>query len=255
LKRLPLLLAAACATHVAVQRWVAGPVVSPARLTPVLARRDQCLVPPYTLPNDEPKLMHGLLVQPRGDGLVRELYVFTPTGPTLDPDGLLSFRERNQRALHAIQGVESSGLSGCPTREGPVPCLHLELTLCARTLDQLTADLRALVDADVELKGKQLTFHVTLVGAAGPRCEADDQRCRPEPYEAVKYEPAGRRGVLPGAKNETQCQWDGECKRSGCGNACVVWTEAHRPGTCDKRDDLVDALCGCVDRRCAWFVQ
>jgi hypothetical protein len=97
---------------------------------------------------------------------------------------------------------------------------------------------------------------VTWVGAAGPRCEADDARCRPEPYEAAEYESGARRGAIEKKSDgEPECSWDGECKRSACGNSCEVWTEAHRPGKCDERPELHDALCGCVEGRCAWFVQ
>jgi hypothetical protein len=245
----------ACMAHVAVTRWVDAPAKSK-RLEPTLPRRDDCLAPPYTLAHDEPKVLHGLLVEPRGDGIARELYVATPKGQLFDPDGMIDFRERNAGALRSIDGLESSGLSGCPTREGPSPCIDLNIRLCTRTLDDLTQELSTLVTQDKELLGRQVIFHVALVGAVGPRCEADDPRCKPEPYEAAEYDPDGRRGLISApAKGEPQCRWDGECKKSGCGNSCEPWTEAHRPGTCDERAELHDALCGCVEGRCGWFVQ
>jgi hypothetical protein len=251
------LLLAACMAHVAVRRWVAAPPQTRKRADPIAQRRDKCLAPPFTLEHDEPKLSNGMRVEPRGDGLTRDFYVATHRGQPFDADGLIAFRDRNAAALRTIDGVESSGLSGCPTREGPSPCIHLDLRLCARSLDELTSDLSRIVAADNEVLGRQVIFHVTLTGAAGPRCEADDARCRPEPYEAAEYDPSARRGLIAPAPQggEPQCTWDGECKKSGCGNSCELWTQAHRPGTCDERAELRDALCGCVDQRCAWFVQ
>jgi hypothetical protein len=248
-------LATGCVAHMAVQRWVDAPAPSGEKRESLVPRRDECLLAPFTLAHDEPKVAHGLLLQPRGDGFARELYVVTPKGAPFDPDGLIAFRDRNQKALRAIEGIESSGLSGCPTREGPQPCIHLDVRLCALNLEDLAGDLSDIVNADRQVLGRQVMFHVTLVGAAGPRCEANDAKCKPEPYEAAEYEPTSRRGAIEKTDGEPQCSWDGECKRSGCGNTCEVWTEAHRPGTCQDRPELKDALCGCVDGRCAWFVQ
>jgi hypothetical protein len=255
LKRAVLLLAAACTMHAAAVRWVAGPAPKQAHLDPVLARRDECLAPPYTLAHDKPLLSHGLLIEPRDEGLTRELYIATPRGPQFTADSAIAFLDRNSARLRLVEGVESVGLSGCPTRDGPSPCVHLELLLCARTLEDLTADLSDVVAKDPEVLGRQLLFHVKLVGAAGPRCEAEDPRCRPEPYEAAEYDPTERRGLLAPVGGDPQCHWDGECKRSAAGNSCEPWTLAHRPGKGEARPDLRDALCGCVEQHCAWFVQ
>jgi hypothetical protein len=35
----------------------------------------------------------------------------------------------------------------------------------------------------------------------------------------------------------------------------VPWTQTHKPGSCTADDALRDAFCGCVEHRCAWFVQ
>jgi hypothetical protein len=113
------------------------------------------------------------------------------------------------------------------------------------------------VKSDPEARGRSVIFHVTLHGAAGPRCEANDPHCRPDPYEAAAYDPQARRGLIEGETHggEPECEWDGECAKSGCGNQCAVWTQAHLPGTCEERPALREALCGCVESHCAWFVQ
>ncbi len=222
-------------------------------------RRDECLKPPFTLLHDDPLVLDGMRVESRGDGMARELVLSSPSGAPYDADGLIAFRDRNFEALSAIHGVESTGLSGCPTRDGPMPCVRLGLRLCEEPLDLLAQALAAVVKNDAQARGRSVIFHVTLQGTAGPRCEANDAKCKPEPYEQAPYDPSARRGLIereaPASNAPPDCEWDGECARSGCGNQCSVWTEAHRPGTCEERLDLRDALCGCVENHCAWFVQ
>lgn len=252
-----LLLVPGCALFgPSVAKWVAAPAARKSQ-GPALPRRDDCLKAPFTLEHSRAITLAGLRIEQRGDG-PRELTVSTLSGGVAEADDLLAFTARNQAKLHAIDGVESSGLSGCPSgAKGPVPCIALGVRVCEQPLDQLAASLRELIDADADAKGRQLVFHVTLVGAIGPRCEESDARCRPEPYEGAFYRVGARRGLLsaPPADAEPECQSDGECKKSGCGNACAPWTTAHQVGTCEERAELRDALCGCVEQQCAWFVQ
>jgi len=245
-----LTLLAGCATLFgpAVVRWVEPP--SRRRTEPALPRRDDCLKAPYT--TDRPVTLHGFNVEPRSDG-AREFTFTALAGAALEPDELLDLKDTHGAALRAIEGAEQVGLSGCPSASGrPVPCISIGLELCAQPLDALAA---ALAELAAKNRGKQLVFHVTLLGAAGPRCEADDPKCRPEAYESARYREGERRGLISESSTDPDCAWDGECSRSGCGNACAPWTTAHRPGSCEERPALRDALCGCVDRHCAWFVQ
>jgi hypothetical protein len=236
-----------------VLRWAEPPVTW--RTEPTLPRRDACLLAPYALPSGETLMLNGFRVEPRGEG-PRELTLTALGGAPIEPDLLLELLERRGDGFRAIDGVEQVGLSGCQVAGRPTPCLSLQLSLCAQPLDALTAALAEQVKRDPQARSYPLVFHLTLVGATGPRCEADDVRCRPEPYEAAPYRPDERRGLLaePSSK-ERECSWDGECGRSACGGGCVPWTVMHRPGSCDPPQGAQDALCGCVDRHCAWFAQ
>lgn len=260
LSRAPLLLsmlAAGCATLFgpAVVRWAEPPAKK--RTAPTLPRRDECLKPPYTLPPGRPLMLSGFRVEPRSDG-PRELTFTRVAGAPLEADAMIELKERNDAALRAIDGVEHVGLSGCPGAQGkPVPCLSLSLQLCAEPLEALAEALSAIFETDAAARGRQVVVHVALLGAVAPRCEADDPRCRPDPYEGALYRQGDPRGLItaPPKDAEPECTWDGECGRSACGGDCLPWTTAHQSGTCEPNPTLSSALCGCVERRCAWFVQ
>ncbi|MBK7863083.1 MAG: hypothetical protein IPJ65_31630 [Archangiaceae bacterium] len=250
-----------CATvfgpGVAVSRWVEAPPVKGRRVEPALPRRDACLKPPYTLPPGESLTLHGFRIEPRTDG-PRELTFTSGPGARFEADALLELMERHRGELAALDGVEQLGLSGCLSGGKPTPCLSLELSLCAQPLDALAGQLEALLKAEPAARGHQVLFHVALEGAVGPRCEADDARCRPEPYGSAQYRPGERRGQLAATNDsEPDCNADGECARSACGAGCTAWTVAHQSGACasEKTASLSDALCGCVEHRCSWFVQ
>ncbi len=236
-----------------VARWADPPARK--RSAPVLPRRDDCLKPPFTLPPGQSLSSHGFAIAPRGDG-ARELTFTSAPGAAFEPDELFELLQRNEATLKAIDGVEHVGMSGCPGAAGrPVPCVSLSLQLCSEPLDALAEVLAGIAD---ESRGRQLVFHVALVGAVGPRCEADDARCRPEPYGSASYRPGDRRGLLvapPADADDAQCNGDGECAKSSCGGDCLPWTIAHQPGRCTADAKLRDALCGCVEHRCTWFVQ
>jgi len=250
------LLLAGCASLLgpAVVRWAEPPPKK--RAEPVLARRDDCLKPPYTLPPGKSLTLDaGVRIEPRGDG-PREVTLAMGAGAPLEADSVLELQSRIEAKLRAIDGFERVGLSGCLNAAGKQrPCLSVQLELCSQPLGELARQVKAIIDADPGSRGRALVFHVALSGAAGPRCEADDPRCRPEPYASGLYRAGERRGLLRVPQGEPECAWDGECGRSACGGDCVSWTQAHRPGTCGADENLRDAFCGCVERRCAWFVQ
>lgn len=251
-----MLLLAGCASLLGptVVRWTSPG--SP-RAVSVVPRRDDCLKPPYTVPSGQTVTLHGLRAEARGDG-PRELTLSTPPGAPLEADAMFELLGRNEAALRAIDGVEHVGLSGCHGAGGrPMPCLSISLQLCAEPLDALAESLAGILARDAQVRGHQVIFHVALLGAVAPRCEAAAPACRPEPYASARYEPGARRGLLrelpQGA--EPDCNGDGECAKSSCGGDCVSWTAAHQPGSCTADPALQGAFCGCVDHRCAWFVQ
>ena len=251
-----MLLLAGCATLLGppVVRWT-SPGAS--RGAAVLPRRDDCLKPPYTVPSGEALTLRGLRAEARGDG-PRELTLATPAGAPLEADAMFELLGRNEAAFRAVDGVEHVGLSGCHGAGGrPMPCLSISLQLCAEPLDALAESLATILAKDAQARGHQVIFHVALLGAVAPRCEATATVCRPEPYASAQYEAGARRGLLraPPEGAEPECNFDGECAKSSCGGDCVSWTTAHQPGTCTADQSLQSAFCGCVEHRCAWFVQ
>ncbi|MBL8955317.1 MAG: hypothetical protein JNK82_31375 [Myxococcaceae bacterium] len=248
------LLLAGCATLLGppVVRWADPP--SKKREGSVLARRDECLKPPFTLPPGQSLTPEGMRIDPRGDG-PREVTIAFGNGAPLEADAVLALQSRVQAKLLAIDGVEQLGLSGCISGGKQRPCLSLQVELCSQPIDGLARQLKAIIEADSGSRGRAIVLHVALTGAAGPRCEADDPRCRPEPYASGLYRSGERRGLVKASQGEPECASDGECGRSSCGGDCVPWPQAHRPGTCAADASLGSAFCGCVERRCAWFVQ
>jgi hypothetical protein len=252
-----LLLLAGCASLLgpAVVRWADPPARK--RAAPTLPRRDDCLKPPYVLPPGQALTVHGFRAEARGDG-PRELTLTSLAGAPLEADGLIELKDRNDAAFRAIDGVEHVGLSGCPGAQGkPVPCVSLSLQLCAEPIDALAEALAGILARDTQARGRQVVVHVALLGAVAPRCEADDPRCRPDAYESAFYRQGDRRGLItaPPADADPECSWDGECGKSACGGDCLPWTTAHQPGACEANPALSSAFCGCVEHRCAWFVQ
>ncbi len=95
-----------------------------------------------------------------------------------------------------------------------------------------------------------------------PRCLASDPRCGPEPPRGYVgcYRPSAKRTVVLEVESKQMkagCHHDGECRIVGCGNACAHYRASEVETNClgYRQLDEGDALCGCVDNRCAFFTQ
>jgi hypothetical protein len=245
----------ACVAHFGgptVTRWVTATRGKNISHVPVIPRRDECLKPPFTLSSTASVTLSGMRVEARESNSAREMIFISAGGGAMSKDAAMTFEQSHREQLRALPGVESTGLTGCSVRSGPAPCIELKISLCEMNVEELAAALSALAIK----QNQQLIFHVSLEGAVGPRCEAADPRCVPQPYANASYDPAAPRGLLsPTSEEPDDCEHDGECARSACGDMCTSWSGAHRTGACKDNPALTDAFCGCVEGHCRWFVQ
>lgn len=167
-------------------------------------------------------------------------------------------------AIPGIVGVVAIGDGVCCASSlDSAPCANLELDRNGTPLGELPAKLAAIVNDDL-----CVAFVVEQTGFEGPRCEPGEPACIPEPYcsdligpsiccpKSVTYDPCRPRTPVPEYANlASPCTHDGECYQGGCGNECYAYTDISYAGHCDCRLALQDALCGCVNGSCQWFVQ
>ena len=99
-------------------------------------------------------------------------------------------------------------------------------------------------------------------GPFSPRCLATDPSCGPEPLRSFTgcYRPEAKRTVVLQLSQDrgNTCRHDGECAIVGCGNTCAPYTYYGILTNCLEPvalEDNPDSLCGCVEGRCAFFVQ
>jgi len=228
-----------------------------------IPRRDACLAAPWVLADGPTE--SGLVRQTCALPDVRQV-VFTRAGAraATDPELQAALAALNAR-LPAGQAVSGTGLGLCcdhaerPAGERVVPCLRVTLGLCQmheRDLVNALGEVLAGVPAEVTVG-----VSVRTEGLVGPRCAPPERDCVPVPYESAEYDPDGDRTPVADAIDEDlaglshgACAHDGECMRAGCGNQCVPWTMSG-PGTCEGYTNMDDALCGCVNGTCTWFVQ
>ncbi len=160
-----------------------------------------------------------------------------------------------------MPGVSAGGVGWCENEQvadgGQHPwCIGVIVDVCAQTLGELTARLAAIAMP----AGVAVGYRVQLAGSVGPRCEADDPQCVPQPYHLGTYDPSLKlRGLFESLRDGAPaCRFDGECVPSG-GHVptCHDWTQPPRAEllilmTSPTIDHM---LCGCVEGHCQWFVQ
>jgi hypothetical protein len=228
-----------------------------------IPRRDECLAAPWALPEGPTE---GGLVRQACGGQDDRQAVFRRAGArdASDEELQAALAALNER-LRAGGAPIATGLGLCCDHEERaagarvVPCLRVALGLCQMREQDLAAKLAEVmagVPADVTIG-----VSVRTEGLVGPPCAPPERDCVPVPYEDAEYDPEGDRtpvaeaiDPLLGRLSAGHCAHDGECIRAGCGNQCVTWTMAG-PGTCEGYTNMDDALCGCVDGTCTWFVQ
>jgi hypothetical protein len=228
-----------------------------------IPRRDACLAAPWVLPD---RATDGGLVRQACGGPDERQAVLTRAGTRAAGDeeqqaGLAALATR----LRAGQHVVATGLGLCcdhavrPAGGRVVPCLRVSLGLCQMS----ERDLAALIDEALAGVPAEITIGVSVrpESLVGARRTPPDRDCVPVPWGSAEYHPEGDRtpvaaaiDPLLGRLSSGECAHDGECMRAGCGNQCVPWTMSG-PGTCEGYTNMDDALCGCVEGTCTWFVQ
>jgi hypothetical protein len=166
----------------------------------------------------------------------------------------LSAAVRHQLAHRFLAEVSSVN---CLT-PGRAPGLRTALRADNFSPGQLARALTAA--ADGAAPGATIYLEVHLLPPPGPRCAADDPACEPLPYqgrcaEQTGYDPRATRkpaGMLRHAGGA--CSYDGECIIGGCGNDCGPPAIEGLAGTCELYEFRRPVYCGCVNRRCAWFM-
>jgi len=164
--------------------------------------------------------------------------------------------------IPGIVGIGGIGTTGCcmSSLDGAA-CANLELDRNGTPLDELPAKLAAIVNDDL-----CVAFVVEQTGFERPRCEPSAPTCVPQPYcpgpetdvccpKSVSYDPCRPRTPVTGYANVSTgaCTYDGECYKGV--NECYAYTDISFASHLDCRPALRDALCGCVNGSCQWFVQ
>lgn len=186
----------------------------------------------------------------------REWGVVLPGTKLADRASAAQFLDAHRAELHTLGGIVTSGVGSCchgGEWQDPNSCIVVGTNACSHHADELIELFRGFQASSDETRdvGFQLLFEIQ--GWAGPRCE--ERECGPEPYHAaLGAQPSATRTLLePAERDDANCSHDGECVITGCGNGCDHWTNTGRAGACEYRDDLKEAFCGCLDRRCVWF--
>jgi hypothetical protein len=169
---------------------------------------------------------------------------------------LSDFLDASRTAIHATEGVVSSGAGFCCDRTKNVPedlCIVIGLRLCSTRVSELAETLRSRHAADPRAANLSVGISIRLEGLTSPRCEPDE--CGPVPYDDANERPAPtvRTRVPDFNSGAMACAHDGHCVVNGCGNECDHWTLGNAAGTCQGEGRLEEAYCGCVEERCAWF--
>lgn len=214
--------------------------------------RVACLAPPYAPPVDATVLEDGTPIRRESDGRRWVLSLSGDVVPTPDQVGALVERLRARGG--DLRWIGYGLYCGEPARG---MCLHYEANLCEARVEPLARMIRDAIAADPELPTPRIELAVSLAGALGPRCAADDPACVPLAYDrGTSWTPRGDRrpGPLP-QYSGGECRHDGDCVVGGCGNHCMSWDHggAHEGATCEGYSFREPVFCGCVDARCAWF--
>ncbi|MDP3274531.1 MAG: hypothetical protein Q8Q09_05000 [Deltaproteobacteria bacterium] len=147
---------------------------------------------------------------------------------------------------------------------GPM-CVRVSVRAGSANLAQIAAHFAG-VAASLPVS---LRLSVTLTQPSGARCTADDPDCGPVSYrhgcpDSLGYRRGGVRVPVSNVVNAPHplagyeggvCQRDGECLVGGCGNHCVAAGSQSFTATCEAVPAFDEALCGCVQGACRWFVQ
>lgn len=208
-----------------------------------------CLEPPWTPRDGEDGLRNVACAREQEFGVV------LPGGRPPTEALSLQFLEQHRQAIHAIDGVESSGYGVCCEGAWSSPdvhCIVIGLRLCSTTASDLFEELTTLQGSSAASAGVALKVSVGLVGLLGARCKPEE--CGPVPYrETNANAPPIERKLVEAPERAATCEHDGECVAAGCGNQCDHWSEVASFGTCEGRPELEEAFCGCVEQQCSWF--
>jgi hypothetical protein len=188
-----------------------------------------------------------------------DMRVVETEGRPLDGEELAAFQKRHDRDW-VLPGVETLGIGGCCPAEGQenVLCVHVYMNGCMTPAEDVARRIQADLRAD---RLGQITIGFLISAPREPRCQPRDRDCGPEPYSGGRPSQGRPRAAVHltdrsfGEFSGGQCAHDGECRRAGCGNHCVPWTEPSFEATCEAWDALQGAFCGCLDGQCTWFRQ
>lgn len=227
------------------ERWSHPPVIN--------GSRRACLEPPYTPPPDATTLSDGTPARRSADGLQWTISLQGDTVPQGAAAGELIQRVRTQGDFYRwlSWGVYCDNHTRL--------CLHYAYNLCEQRLEDVVNSLRAAIAQDPVLPRPIIDLNIELAGRLGPRCDASDPACVPEPYQrGTRYDPSGQRIPGPLAKYSSgTCGQDGDCVVGGCGNDCMSWElgGAYEAATCEGYSVPRPIFCGCVSGQCRWFMQ
>jgi hypothetical protein len=160
--------------------------------------------------------------------------------------------------IHAIDGVQQSGMGSCCEgwEEHSSECLELGVRRFGANRPELRDALRTIQLSDPKFADRELQVSVELMGRHGPRCAPG--KCGPLPYRSLGHEqtpPATSTAARVPIGNQMEsaaCQHDGECLVSGCW--CVHWTAGDISCAGVGGGEEEKSFCGCVDSRCALFL-
>ena len=131
-------------------------------------------------------------------------------------------------------------------------CVTIALApLCVVPVTELIERIREWQLADLQAAQLRLRVNVSLLGRLEPRCPPGD--CGPVPYtKDARWEGGVRTMISSQSVDGPRCADDGECFFSEA-NACLHWTEDYLVDNSPFYPELLNAFCGCVENRCAWF--
>lgn len=185
----------------------------------------------------------------------------------LDDDAVAGFHRRYSDEISAIPGVGYQALGLCCIPGVPAAaeqysgaCIVIGLQRCTTPIADVVRRVADLLES-AGIRDRRLGIAVQLSALKRPRCPADDPECLPVAYRDARYRPDAPRVPTHRATPHVAplsggaCARDGECLVTGCGNHCVVWSEASFGAICPTYDALENSQCGCVEGLCTWFEQ